>query len=183
MSTNEKKKAEARKRAEVSAAVGEGLDAFFAAAKEAPSGAWVAMDFHPTDGGVTITEPVTGEVATRGDVVEAMNEWFAEQAYAEIDRVARESTKCKYCGLSPCVVDREYPNMMSIGEYMKKEGHRNNEIWYALYGYMSQAYNGYLGRGNRKQLPICVEGEIKDHYPKGKDDPDYVGFVAGSNEN
>jgi hypothetical protein len=34
---------------------------------------------------------------------------------------------------------------------------------------------GTLGKQNRRPLPLCVVGDIRDAYPKSKDE-DYVGF-------
>jgi hypothetical protein len=30
---------------------------------------------------------------------------------------------------------------------------------------MDKFYHGYLGKGNRKELPACITGEIKDSFP------------------
>ena len=167
-----------KKEEEISEAVGKGLEAALDHSRSTGA-AVVTMDFHPTDGGVTITEPTTGDVATGQDVFAAMNQFFADQAVIDSQVFVDDSMKCEYCGLFPCVAVREYDNMMAIGSDLESENKSNREIRFVLYRYMSMCYNGYLGAGKRKKLPACVEGDIRDHYPKGRDDPDYVGYKSG----
>ena len=68
--------------------------------------------------------------------------------------------------------------MAEIGEGLEAENKSNNEIRFALYAHMAQAYFGPLGKGVRKQLPVCVVGEIHDAYPTS-DGVEYVGFKSG----
>jgi hypothetical protein len=63
---------------------------------------------------------------------------------------------------------------MEIGREMEPY-HPNNEIRYAMYREMSRRLFGSLRRNNRREFPMCVTGEIKDAYPKKKDEA-YVGF-------
>ena len=68
--------------------------------------------------------------------------------------------------------------MAEIGEGLEAENKSNNEIRFALYAHMAQAYFVPLGKGVRKQLPVCVVGEIHDAYPTS-DGVEYVGFKSG----
>ena len=175
----------------VSKAVGKALDTLFAASDAAAEARTksgdegedlvVSMDFHPTEGGVTITAPAGGDVASGADVRTAMDEFFAQQAVIDSQIFIPESMKCKHCCLFPCVSEREYDNMMAIGLDCEGEQKSNREIRFVLYRYMSMCYNGYLGKGNRKKLPLCVEGDIRDAYPKSAG-TDYVGFKPKDEE-
>jgi hypothetical protein len=82
---------------------------------------------------------------------------------------------CMECGYTPCIVLQEYNNITEIGETHEEMGKSNNEIRFALYGYMSKALYGYLGKGNRRKLPGCVIREVHDSYPE-KDGETYTGF-------
>ena len=52
----------------------------------------------------------------------------------------------------------------------------NKQIRFILYRFATNWIHGFLlvGKGKRKQLPICVRGEILDFAPQ--DDHVYVGF-------
>ena len=54
----------------------------------------------------------------------------------------------------------------------------NKEIRLTMYREASQFINGYLGKGRRVKLPICVTGEIMDFAPEPGQK--YVGFQEGT---
>ncbi|CAB9531383.1 hypothetical protein SEMRO_3482_G348490.1 [Seminavis robusta] len=89
-----------------------------------------------------------------------------------------ESRTCGYCFQAPCYMlqDMMGGSLLMTGDMMKDEGYDNNKIRKALYGEASRMINGRLGPGKRMKLPVCVEGEIKDCYPRNKNDPAYVGY-------
>jgi hypothetical protein len=66
---------------------------------------------------------------------------------------------------------------MCRGDDMKDDDVTNKEIRYELYHISSRFINGILGKGNRKELPLCVVGEIKDSYPASGGN--YTGFRKG----
>jgi len=95
--------------------------------------------------------------------------------------------KCKLCNESPCILNLSPDGVRSgrtlheflfeKGDSMMEQGIANIEIRYALYRDATTFINGYLGKGNRKELPACVVGEIRDSYPaKGGN---YTGFKKG----
>jgi hypothetical protein len=98
-------------------------------------------------------------------------------------------TCCKYCNESPCVVNWKddsldperslYDYLMWRGEEMIDAGHLPREVRYELYQTASKFYHGYLGKGNRKELPACITGEIKDSFPAPGGN--YTGFKTGIN--
>ena len=170
------------KRETINREVGEALDRAFASVSEDdPDNVGTVLEIHPTEDGIRIIDTATLEVAMGEDVVNGLDNFFEEQRMEEISAAAfRGAVSCRHCGLFPCVVEREYNNMIALGTEMEEdEGRSRKEVRFVLYNYFSHVYNGYLGRGNRKKLPVCVTSEIKDHYPA---DPgtNYVGFIPGS---
>jgi hypothetical protein len=88
-----------------------------------------------------------------------------------------EETKlyCVFCAHAPCVVEENYDTLMLIGNEMKEEDKSNKEICHRLYKEMARHMYGYLGKKNRKKLPLCVEDTIKRAFPNEKDQ-EYTGF-------
>jgi hypothetical protein len=103
------------------------------------------------------------------------------------DRGDVDVVRCKHCEHCPCVLDQMDPDMdptrnlydhlMCRGDDMKDDDVTNKEIRYELYHISSRFINGILGKGNRKELPLCVVGEIKDSYPASCGN--YTGFRKG----
>ena len=183
------------KREVVSKAVGESLEALSAALKKGtadgddeddgdvtPS---FTVSFHPTEGGVVITEPRTEQVATGADVAEALEAFY--QFDQDLDTYilsgyVGENDKCRDCGIFPCISAREYSNMLTLGEHLKDKGMAPDGIRHRLYRFMTRVVHGYLGAGNRKELPACVLADIRDAYPNTDGTP-FVGFKkAPSND-
>ena len=67
---------------------------------------------------------------------------------------------------------------MMVGEDLEMQGKPNNVIRHALYKEAARMLWGHLGKHQRKELPLCVTGDIRDAYPK-KNGEDYVGFKTG----
>jgi hypothetical protein len=96
-------------------------------------------------------------------------------------------TECKYCLESPCVLNWKddaldperslYDYLMWRGDEMLDGGSLPKEIRYELYRTATKFYHGYLGKGNRKELPACITGEIKDSFPAPGGN--YSGFKKG----
>jgi hypothetical protein len=85
-----------------------------------------------------------------------------------------EPKPCRYCLEHPCVMTWHYEELMEIGREMEPY-HSNKEIRYALYRQMATWLWGPLGKNKRREFPKCVSGEIRDAYPKKKEEA-YVGF-------
>ena len=91
-----------------------------------------------------------------------------------------EEPACQYCHGTPCFWTQKQDEINFYMEILfEDEDLTNKEKRYKAYRFISSLYEGYLGRDVRKQLPQCLEGEIKDMFPKGPNDDDYVGFVPG----
>ena len=99
--------------------------------------------------------------------------------------------KCDLCGETPCFLNQVVEGsggktMHEVfigdkGDEMMEQGVPNHEICHALYCDATTFIHGYLGKGNRKQLPACVQGEIRDSFPSK--DGLYTGFKKGFLEN
>jgi hypothetical protein len=90
--------------------------------------------------------------------------------------IAMDEHLCSDCGYSPCVFIQEYENITAICDEHDESGYANNQMRFKLYRYMTKVLFGYLGKGQRRQLPSCVIREIHDHFPKSSDGKEYVGF-------
>jgi hypothetical protein len=103
------------------------------------------------------------------------------------DKEDDEVNECKHCLQTPCYLDQKdesldtqkelFDYLMDRGESMMDSGLKNNEIRYELYRIASCFCHGYLGKGNRQELPVCVIGEIKDAFPA--QGGNYTGFKKG----
>lgn len=54
----------------------------------------------------------------------------------------------------------------------------NKQIRFSLYRMATAWIHGFLGKGVRIELPVCVRGEILDMAPES--DHVYTGFVEGN---
>ena len=148
-------------------AVQDGLKLFFTPGPGGPR----SLDFIPNeDGTTTIKTSDLDDPENQMDFVTAWNNWELEQQMKMMEEAAAQAIPhCTHCGRQPCIMfTDDYCTMVAIGEEMEEDGKSNKEIRYALYAHMSKVYHGPLGKGNRKELPICVVGEIHDHYPSNK---------------
>ena len=74
---------------------------------------------------------------------------------------------CHLCQVTPCLLDQGlYEALEKEYEYVMECDTENvitnKEVHFKLYRTATRWIHGYLGRGNRRQLPACVVGEIKD---------------------
>ena len=97
---------------------------------------------------------------------------------------------CTLCGENPCVVVGIYNDLVEHAEELMGERNEEEErddqltakeIRFRLYRLAIWLLHGHLGRGNRKRLPRCVMGEIRDLFPN-RPGVSYVNF-KGNDEN
>jgi hypothetical protein len=112
---------------------------------------------------------VMAKKKTDSNVVVAKEEEFKDATSADVAKI------CKFCGKSPCLLDKVYTEMMYVGEGMADFMADNKEIRHAMYCLVAKKLFGRLGYGVRKQIPHCIIAEIHDAYP-AKKKSDYVGF-------
>jgi hypothetical protein len=89
-----------------------------------------------------------------------------------------QQNPCDWSLFGPSIVDcirSTISNTPSVDRY-----HTNKQCRFAAYQMYTRAKLGYLGKGNRVQLPQCVSTGVRNNFP----DPNnsYVGFVPGNNE-
>jgi hypothetical protein len=92
-----------------------------------------------------------------------------------------EEEFCKECGRVPCIMVEEEASFCAVSEMAKSMGKTNKEIRFMLYRHMCTVLHGYLGKHNRKELPLCVSFKIKEEFPE-KNEDDYVGFRESSHK-
>jgi hypothetical protein len=107
-----------------------------------------------------------------------------EEEDKENKKLANVKKVCKFCERFPCVLNRNllYEEMMFIADGFEDSGLSNKQKRHELYVFVAKKLFGYLGRGNRKEIPGCVMAEIHDTFPKEKG-TEYIGFKeAGKDE-
>ncbi len=100
--------------------------------------------------------------------------------YSSPEFVGRECDGlCNHCQEDPCdwsLLGRTIVDSVRADHQADTvdEGMTNKSYRFAAYRTYAQVKYGYLGKGNRKPLPICVTNGIRDNFP----DPNsvYVGF-------
>jgi hypothetical protein len=118
---------------------------------------------------------VLSEKKTDSNVVVVKEEESKVASLADVAKV------CKFCGKSPCLLDKVYTEMMYVGEGMADFMADNKEIRPALYCLVAKKLFGRLGYGVRKQIPHCIIAEIHDAFP-AKKTSDYIGFKDSSED-
>ena len=86
---------------------------------------------------------------------------------------------CPHCKHCPCLLLQGlYGEMIEHGERLIDDAIpgllTNKQIRFMLYRFATNWIHGFLGKGNQRQIPVCVRGEILDFAPQ--DDHVYVGF-------
>jgi len=89
-----------------------------------------------------------------------------------------QQSPCDWSLFGPSIVDCVHStisNTPSVDRY-----HTNKQCRFAAYQMYTRAKLGYLGKGNRVQLPQCVTTGVRNNFP----DPNnsYIGFIPGNNE-
>jgi hypothetical protein len=88
--------------------------------------------------------------------------------------------QCQFCHNSPCVLEQGlYEELVLACELGLDPTDlttltTNREIRFRLYRYATNWIHDYLGKGNRRKLPQCVQTEIRDLAPESTGI--YVGF-------
>ena len=98
---------------------------------------------------------------------------FADELYARF--TTNEMPVCSHCFNNPCDWQRYGNQLLLVGNRRIREGHTQPGARYACYEAHTHLVHGHLGTGNRRELPWCVEGGIKDTYPSAS----YTGYRPG----
>ena len=65
-----------------------------------------------------------------------------------------------------------------MGLEIEHDLHINKEIRYHMYRWVSRELHRFLGKGVRKELPMCVVGMVQEMYPSSDG---YTGFISNLN--
>jgi hypothetical protein len=92
---------------------------------------------------------------------------------------AEDKNICRFCNNSPCFLEEGlYEELVLAYELGLDPADLtvmpNSQIRFRLYRYATSWIHGYLGKGNRRELPQCVRTEIRDLAPESSGN--YVGF-------
>jgi hypothetical protein len=89
-----------------------------------------------------------------------------------------QQTPCDWSTFGPTIIEMVTSKISSIPSF--NDAVINKQCRFAAYQMFTRTKLGYMGKGNRVQLPTCVSSGIKNHFP----DPNksYVGFIPQSNE-
>ena len=89
---------------------------------------------------------------------------------------------CKACQMNPCVWEEHCKSVMEEcnewrSEEAKSTGNTitNNLCRKFCYRQFSQIVDGFLGQGNRKKLPACIEKNVRRVFPN-ENGAQYMGF-------
>ena len=86
------------------------------------------------------------------------------------------SEVCQFCEQEPCLVV-ELNDLLNSILWNYSDTKTNKQIRYCMYTDCTSYMHGYLGKGNRKKVPKCLEDRIHFLAP----DKEYTGFIP-SNE-
>ena len=85
---------------------------------------------------------------------------------------------CEHCGQSPCVMvenEDQFQGLLQLYQY--DENLANRQRRFKMYQEMTRMiHGGYLGKGNRKELPLCVTEAIRNTFPNNDPAEAFVGF-------
>ena len=85
---------------------------------------------------------------------------------------------CERCTESPCVMVENQENFEGLIQlYQFDQNLSNRQRRFKMYQEMTRLiHGGYLGKGNRKELPECVTEAIRHAFPNDDPKEGYVGF-------
>ena len=84
---------------------------------------------------------------------------------------------CEKCEFAPCIWEQY--GVSIVAECQNIHAHEptvtNSQYRKTCYQKFSRCVHGYLGKGNRRELPECVLCNIREMFPN-KEDEKYMGF-------
>ena len=114
------------------------------------------------------------------EVLGCKNMFIADQKIRKWKKKYKVHVKCEHCQRTPCCLEEMAELLSDQGEELtSKREIQNDCVRYHLYRTAARLYFGFLGLGNRKELPECIVDFIRSLYPKGYDQ-DYTDFVENN---
>ena len=121
------------------------------------------------NGKVYATEEEGG--ATMNEAVEDL--WAHVQGFGEED----DRDLCMHCGWEGCVnASEQAVAVYHDAEALRNAGDKNRNIHKHCYHAFSHLLEGYLGKGNRKELPKCVTMSVHDDFLVMEENDAYTSF-------
>ena len=90
----------------------------------------------------------------------------------EVQGKEEEEEVCEFCEQRNCVADEIKEEIKEFGRELETTCSSNKQIRFHLYREAALTIFGHLGSGVRKELPLCVQSDIRVLYPSSH----YVGF-------
>ena len=84
------------------------------------------------------------------------------------------ATYCENCKKNYCVVTEYMDEAHELMDHLRASGHENHHARKEMYRFYSRVCHGYLGKGIRKPLPVCVIMNVRHQFPE--EDDNYMGF-------
>ena len=85
-----------------------------------------------------------------------------------------EEERCEFCKEECCVADKMQQEMIEYGRELEEICSSNKQIRFKLYRQAALTLWGHLGPGVRKELPLCLQADIRVLYPSNESE--YIGF-------
>ena len=100
-----------------------------------------------------------------------------EEETQEDEETVDASDYCGFCECDPCIIT-ELDDMLNAILMEYRDSKSNREIRYCMYTDSIRYIHGYLGKGNRRQVPKCLEKKIHSLAP----DEEYTGFIPSQEQ-
>ena len=84
----------------------------------------------------------------------------------------KEEEMCEFCEEKPCIADEMKKDIEEFGRELEQTCESNKQIRFHLYRKAALTLWGHLGAGNRKELPLCLQSDIRVLYPS----QEYIGY-------
>ena len=100
------------------------------------------------------------------------------EAKKGLEKKTIAAVKCGMCKRTPCFTIARKKAITELGLEIEHDLHINKEIRYHMYRWVSRELHGFLGKGKRKILPMCVYSMVREMYPSSDG---YTGFISNLN--
>jgi hypothetical protein len=81
---------------------------------------------------------------------------------------------CSKCQQQPCIVYQDKTFLNEVIAMKVVGGKANNECRFLMYKEFTRRLHGYLGKKNRRELPLCIKHFTREVFPE--EDGCYVGY-------
>ena len=100
---------------------------------------------------------------------------------ALIEAGEANARRCYDCGEDVCILDQYWTEFCALADTVLEMDKSPKESRFKMYKLMSGLLHGYLGKGCRMELPVCISDAIKHQFPEP--DGKYVGYKESNKGN